>query len=208
MGETADGGNGETNRVNDGDRTDETEPPVAVGDGREKHVRVLTETGEHHDHGDVYLKQSSVAFLVSPDESFPDEETKRYPKDALSRVEVTQHHSMCFITTATAGEGSTLDALREFRDESLVRSSPGRALVAVYEAVSPPIAATLSRHPEGTTTRLVRVLVRLCGALARRQERASPVGRAVLTSLLVVLYVFGVGCAALGHLIIRLRERR
>jgi hypothetical protein len=187
------------------ERTPDESGPTAVGDGRQKHVSVHTRTDGHHDHGNVYLKHSSVAFFVSPDKSFPDGATTRYAKSGLSRVEVTQHHSMCFITTATAGDDA-LDALRGFRDGALVQSVPGRALVATYYAVSPPIAATLSRHPEATTTRLVGWLVRRCGALARRRTRASPAVRVLLTGLLVVLYVIGVACAALGHLAIRRRE--
>lgn len=182
--------------------------PTAVGDGRKKHVSVRTRADEYHDHGDVYLKQSSVAFLVSPESSFPDGMTTRYAKDDLSRVAVTQHHSMCFITTATAGEGPALDALRGFRDDALARSLPGRALVATYDTVSPPIAATLARHPDARTTRLVAWLVQRCGVLARRRTRASPVRRAALTGALVALYVVGVAVAAIGHLAIRLQERR
>lgn len=178
-----------------------------VGDGREKHVQVITQAGDHRDHGNVYLRHSTTAFFVSPEESFPEETTTRYEKSRLTRVEVTQHHSMCFITTATVGEAE-LDTLRGFRDASLVRSSPGRALVAIYEAVSPPIATTLARHPNARTTRLVRRLVRLCSALARWRTRVSPPARAALSALLVVLYIFGVGCAALGHLVICLQERR
>jgi hypothetical protein len=195
----------------DGSPTDEPTTaetgPTAVGDGRKKHVSVRTRANEHHDHGDVYLKHSSAAFLVSPESSFPDEMTTRYAKDDLSRVAVTQHHSMCFITTATAGDGPALDALRGFRDDALVGSAPGRALVATYDAVSPPIAATLSRHPEATTTQVVRWLVRRCGVLARRRTRVSPITRTALTGLLIVLYVVGVACAAVGHLAIRYRER-
>ncbi|WP_256684437.1 CFI-box-CTERM domain-containing protein [Halococcus qingdaonensis] len=182
--------------------------PTAVGDGRKKHVSVRTRSDEYHDHGDVYLKQSAAAFLVSPESSFPDGTTTRYAKDDLSRVAVTQHHSMCFITTATAGEGPALDALRGFRDDALARSIPGRALVATYDVMSPPIAATLARHPDARTTRLVAWLVRKCGALARRRTRASPVRRATLTGALVALYVVGVAVAAIGHFAIRLRERR
>jgi hypothetical protein len=212
-------GDGNSGRVDGSAEERHTEPtpdesvssddagPTAVGDGRKKHVSVRTRTNDRHDHGDVYLKHSSAAFLVSPDKSFSDDETTHYAKSDLSRVEVTQHHSMCFITTATAGDGPALDALRGFRDDALVRSVPGRALVATYDTVSPPIAATLSRHPEATTTRVVRWLVRRCGALARRRTPASPAMRAALTGLLVVLYVVGVACAAVGHLAIRLRER-
>ncbi|HET7325505.1 MAG TPA: CFI-box-CTERM domain-containing protein [Halococcus sp.] len=196
----------EQNQSTETNESDESSP-VTVGDSRKKHVSVRTRAGERHDHGNVYLKHSSVAFFVSSDVSFSGGETTRYPKDDLMRVEVTQHHSACFITTATAGEGPTLDALREFRDGSLAHSAPGRALVTIYYAVSPPIAATLSRHPEAGTTRLVRWLVDRCGTLARRQKHASSAVRAVLTVVLVALYVVGITCAALGHLVIRLREK-
>jgi uncharacterized repeat protein (TIGR01451 family) len=54
----------------------------------------------------------------------------------------------CFI--ATAAYGSYLDpdvrSLRRFRDETLMRSRPGRALVAWYYDVSPPIAQYIRKH--------------------------------------------------------------
>lgn len=195
------------NQSDDSDISDES-ASVVVGDSRKKHVDLITETGEYHEHGSVYLKHSSVAFFISSDKSFPDAETICYPKDNLSRVEVTQHHSACFITTATAGKGATLNALRDFRDGSLARSSPGRALITVYYTVSPPIAATLARYPDAKTTQLVRWLVHQCAALARRQSHASRSMCIVFTVLLVALYIFGIGCAALGHIVIRIRESR
>jgi hypothetical protein len=54
----------------------------------------------------------------------------------------------CFI--ATAAYGSFLDphvrSLRRFRDETLMRSQPGRALVSWYYGVSPPIAAYIEHN--------------------------------------------------------------
>jgi hypothetical protein len=54
----------------------------------------------------------------------------------------------CFI--ATAAYGSSLDphvrSLRRFRDEILMRSRPGRALVAWYYDVSPPVAQYIEEH--------------------------------------------------------------
>jgi uncharacterized repeat protein (TIGR01451 family) len=54
----------------------------------------------------------------------------------------------CFI--ATAAYGSYLDphvrSLRRFRDETLMRSRAGRALVARYHEVSPPIARYIEQH--------------------------------------------------------------
>jgi hypothetical protein len=193
---------------NQSDETPDESVPVTVGDSREKHVSIVTRVGEYHEHGNIYLKHSSVAFFVSSDASFPDTETTRYSKEDLSRVKVTQHHSMCFITTATAGEGPALDALRKFRDGSLSRSSSGRALVGVYYTVSPPIAATLSRHPDARTAQLVRWLVHRCATLARWRNHASRAMCAILTILLVALYILGIMCAAFGHIVIRLREHR
>jgi hypothetical protein len=186
----------------------ESDEPVEIGDGREKHVTVVTRAGERIEHGDVYLRHSETAFVVSPEPEFPAGATTRYRKATLGRVEITQHHSACFITTATAG-ATELDALRAFRDEAFARSTPGRALVACYKAVSPPIAATLARHPEARTTCLVRQLVERCAGLARRRAATpSPLVRAGLSLALTALYVLGVCAAALGHLSIRLRELR
>lgn len=54
----------------------------------------------------------------------------------------------CFI--ATAAWGSWLDphvaSLRDFRDEVLMQSAPGRAFVAFYYRHSPPVAEFISRH--------------------------------------------------------------
>lgn len=178
-----------------------------VGDQREKHVTVVTRTGERFEHGDVFLRHATDAFLVSPDPTFPSSETDRYPKADLVRVEITQHHAACFITTATAGEGPTLDALRGFRDDALASNPAGRGLVGLYYAVSPPIAATLARYPESATARTVRWLVDRCGTLARTRADAAGPRRLALTGLLTLLYALGLLVALLGHLGIRTRER-
>lgn len=178
-----------------------------VGDGRTKHVTVLTGDGELREHGDVYVKHSADAYLVSPTFQFPESETIRYEKADCERVTITQHHSSCFITTAAAGEGETLDSLRSFRDEALAATPAGRALVAVYERISPPVAATLAAHPGGRTAGAVRLLVERCGALADRRRRAGPVGRIGFTWLLTALYVVGVCIALAGHVAVTARAR-
>ena len=179
-----------------------------VGDQREKHVSVLSRSGDRIERGDVYFRHSATDFVVSPEPTVPEGATERYPKETLLRVEVTQHHSACFITTATAGESETLDVLREFRDGAMGRTLAGRALVGCYYAVSPPVAATLARHPKARTTRTVRWLVGRCAGLARRRaaSRSRPVAFAA-SLLLTIAYAFGLAVAIAGHGGIRLLER-
>jgi hypothetical protein len=187
--------------------SDNSTEETAVGDGRLKHVTVTTHDGKRIEYGETYLKHADNAFIVSSEDEFSDDKTTRYAKDELLRVEITQHHSACFITTAVAGDDATLSALRGFRDETLARTLLGRALVGVYEAVSPPIAGTLSRHPDAHMTRFVRWLVVQCASLARRRTASDIPGiRNAYSILLLVLYVFGVTCAAYSHLSIRCSE--
>ncbi|WP_049936508.1 CFI-box-CTERM domain-containing protein [Haloplanus natans] len=205
---TEDGSDAETDT--EAADTDDERPlsEVGVGDGREKHLHVVTESGKEIDHEEVYLRHTETEYLVSPDVDFPPAETTRYRKENIDRVKVTQHHSNCFITTATAGEGPTLDSLRGFRADVMAPSRTGRALLRIYEATSPPIAATLARHPESTATRLVRGLVDRCGGLADRRRAASGDGeRAALSLALITLYVVGVCLGVLAHGWLRTRER-
>jgi len=180
---------------------------IGVGDGREKHVLVVTASGKEIDHDEVFVRHSETEYLVCSDPDFPPAETTRYRKENLDRVKITQHHSNCFITTAAAGEGPTLDSLRGFRADVMRPTRSGRALLHVYEAVSPPIAATLDHHPDATVTRLVRRLVDRCGALAdRRRAATGDAERAALSVALIALYVVGVALAAAGHGWLRGRE--
>lgn len=191
----------------DGDDADRPLSEIGVGDSREKHFRAVTTSGKEFDHGEVYVRHSETEYLVSPDGEFVPADTTRYRKEDLDRVEISQHHSNCFITTAAAGEGPTLDSLRGFRADVMTPTRSGRALLRVYETISPPIAATLDRHPEATATRLVRRLVDRCGALAdRRRTARGDTERAALSVALICLYVVGVALAALGHGWLRGRE--
>lgn len=178
-----------------------------VGDGRQKHVTVVTRSGERHERGDVYLRHATDAWLVSSEPEFPPAATERYLKAELRKVEVTQHHAACFITTATAGSGATLDALRGFRDDALDSNLAGRGLVGLYYAVSPPVAATLERHPRSRTARAVGRLVERCADLARaRADAESAPRRVTLTAALTLLYALGLLVATVGHACIRCRE--
>jgi len=183
----------------DGD-DDRPTSEIGVGDGREKHLRVVTQSGKEIDHDEAYVRHTETEYLVSPNPDFPSAETTRYRKADLRRAEISQHHSNCFITTAAAGEGPTLDSLRGFRADVMAPTATGRALLRTYETISPPIAATLDRHPDAVSTGVARWLVDRCGSLAdRRRATGSRSARAVLSVLLIALYVVGVGLAALAH---------
>ncbi|PSP80859.1 serine protease [Halobacteriales archaeon QS_1_68_20] len=113
----------------------------------------------------------------------------------------------CFITTATAGEGETLDSLRRFRDESMAATPLGRGLVSLYYKISPPIAETLERNPDSRTASVVRKIVDTCADLSDKQEATdSPVESAALGATLTALYMVGITVSAGGHASIRARE--
>jgi subtilisin family serine protease len=56
---------------------------------------------------------------------------------------------LCFIATAAYGSAwhPHVTSLRRFRDERLRTTAPGRAVIALYETVSPPIAAFIAPRP-------------------------------------------------------------
>jgi len=64
----------------------------------------------------------------------------------------------CFIATAAYGThlSQEVEVLRQFRDEFLITNPAGRALVAIYYKLSPPLARFISRH------RTLRGVVREC----------------------------------------------
>ena len=73
----------------------------------------------------------------------------------------------CFIATAALGaDAPEVVLLRDFRDTVLRTTLPGRALVRLYEFVSPPLAARIAGRP--AARRLARaVVVRPAARLAR-----------------------------------------
>lgn len=77
----------------------------------------------------------------------------------------------CFLATAAYGSplAPEVDALRAFRDRVLLPTAWGRALVRVYERLSPPLAGWIA--PRAGARRLVRAL--LIGPLVRWVRRRS-----------------------------------
>jgi len=64
----------------------------------------------------------------------------------------------CFVATAAYGTpmSEEVDILRQFRDELLLNNPVGRAFVAAYYKLSPPIAESISEH------QVLRTVVREC----------------------------------------------
>lgn len=178
--------------------------PGDVGDNREKFVRITLATGDEIEHSGVYYRYTAEEFIVAPTMEF--EDTTRYHKDETARVEILQHHSRCFITTATATRPQVTNQLERFRDNVLATTRVGRGLVRLYYGISPPIARTLTHAPHSTTAKLVRWLIERCSGLLNRRDRTGSYFKSSYTILVVLLYLLGLVVAATGTLTIRVHS--
>jgi ribosomal protein L7/L12 len=97
-------------------------------------------------------------------------------KDAKDAVELRavalglqSRPSKCFIATAACGGGEQADVmtLRRFRNQVLRQSCAGRVFIAVYETVSPPLAAAVGRNER--LAALARAGVGLLARACRRK---------------------------------------
>ncbi len=114
----------------------------------------------------------------------------------------------CYITTAATRDDATLDSLRRFRDDSMASTPLGRGMIDLYYRISPPIAQTLSDHPDSRPTHATRWLVETCADISDRQEATdSRVESASLGVALTGLYMVGIATGVTGHVGLRVREK-
>jgi alpha-tubulin suppressor-like RCC1 family protein len=96
---------------------------------------------------------------------------------------------LCFIATAAYGTpmAKEVQTLREFRDEYLLTSSLGQALVDFYYKVSPPMAKFITEHPSLkpiVRTGLLPVVAMSAAAVnTTPAEKAAVIGSLVLVSV-------------------------
>jgi hypothetical protein len=94
---------------------------------------------------------------------------------------------VCFIATAAYGTPMTdeIQILRGFRDEYLLASAMGEALVGFYYRVSPPIAEFINGHPN--LRPMVRSGLAPAVAMSTVVANTSRAGKAAIAGLLVLL---------------------
>jgi hypothetical protein len=95
----------------------------------------------------------------------------------------------CFIATAAYGTSMAeeIEILREFRDEYLLTSLVGKALVEFYYWVSPPIAEFITEHP--SLKPIVRAGLLPAVAMSNTAVNITPAGKTAMAGLLVLLSV-------------------
>jgi hypothetical protein len=97
--------------------------------------------------------------------------------------------SWCFIATAAYGTSMAeeIEILREFRDEYLLTSTVGKALVEFYYRVSPPIAEFITEHP--SLKPIVRAGLLPAVAMSNAAVNITPAEKTAIAGLLVLLSV-------------------
>lgn len=105
------------------------------------------------------------------------EELSATPTDTVGFAEMQNDNGGCFIATAAWGDYDhpMVVELRAFRDRVLENSAPGRALVQLYYATSPPLARILARHPgaRAVVRTTLTPVARLAGAESRHPGAVS-----------------------------------
>jgi hypothetical protein len=95
----------------------------------------------------------------------------------------------CFIATAAYGTpmAGEIQILRELRDEYLLASPLGQALVGLYYRVSPPIAEFITEHP--SLKPVVRAGLLPAVAMSTMAVNITPVRKTVILALLALVSV-------------------
>ena len=95
----------------------------------------------------------------------------------------------CFIATVAYGTpmAEEIEILREFKDEYLLTSPVGQALVSLYYRVSPPIAEFITEHPG--LKPIVRVGLLPAVAMSAVAVNTTPAEKKVIIGLLVLVSV-------------------
>lgn len=107
-------------------------------------------------------------------------------RDATLTISVPE---VCFIATAAYGTpmAEEIQVLREFRDEYLLTSPLGQALVGVYYRVSPPLAEFITEHPG--LRPVVRAGLLPAVAMSDLAVNTTPLEKMVIVGLLVLVAV-------------------
>ena len=92
---------------------------------------------------DIAYYYSVQAVDIAGQTIVPSTEVRAVPTEGDGSV------GLCFIATAAYGSAwhPHVASLRAFRDQQLRRYALGRAFIAFYETVSPPIAGWIAPHP-------------------------------------------------------------
>ncbi|MCC6158136.1 MAG: fibronectin type III domain-containing protein [Deltaproteobacteria bacterium] len=115
--------------------------PIDVGNVTEALLSGLSNNVKY------YMRVSAVD--TSGTESPLSVEVSATPTDAQGAADLSEDTDGCFIATAAFGsyDHARVKTLRAFRDDVLKKTAWGRAFVAAYYRVSPPIAEHVAAHP-------------------------------------------------------------
>ena len=91
----------------------------------------------------------------------------------LKSVEEEDAKSSCFVATAVYGSplAREVQVFRNFRDDVLLRSVPGKIVVDVYVALSPPFAKLIARSEFSKALVRIMVLAPMLGVIRSRRWR-------------------------------------
>ncbi|KXA93221.1 hypothetical protein AKJ66_02520 [candidate division MSBL1 archaeon SCGC-AAA259E22] len=110
-------------------------------------LKKILEKDEDKRMSDQSFLDAKWKFAILLQTAFSFNDWKYVNGEMIKKIDRQKKKSKCFIATASLGSPShpQLDYLREFRDDKLLTSSIGRAVVHIYYRLSPTIANIISR---------------------------------------------------------------